>query len=269
MPIVNANDLIRHASKGGYRVPAIAFGDIESVIAIVTAAERLRTPAMLVTGRSGFPVPQFDLVMPSVEAVARASTAPIALWHVEIDDEKALRRALRLGFNGISTRSDDDETLSEIAQGCGAAVVEGEDVELGNDTVANDSKAIDALVRRSGAIGQSSSVTDTCALWCSVEHIVAFNAPELDGAAITDLFAKGIRELGSIPGVRDVKAGEAISDGARYRYCWLIRFASAAVVNFFKHHPAHVAFADRHFRPVAEDRLTTDYVLKSIPDDSE
>ncbi|QGU31791.1 Dabb family protein [Thermochromatium tepidum] len=43
---------------------------------------------------------------------------------------------------------------------------------------------------------------------------------------------------------------------------WLIRFTHEAVIDHYRDHPAHVAFADQHFRPLAPDRLTTDYRLE-------
>jgi fructose-bisphosphate aldolase class II len=41
----------------------------------------------------------------------------------------------------------------------------------------------------------------------------------------------------------------------------MVRFASAAVIDTYRDHPDHQAFADSHFRPVAGDRLTIDYQL--------
>ena len=59
--------------------------------------------------------------------------------------------------------------------------------------------------------------------------------------------------------MREVRTGQAVREDARFRFYWLIRFASHAVVESFKNDPDHVSFADLHFRPVVADRLTTDY----------
>jgi fructose-bisphosphate aldolase class II len=40
---------------------------------------------------------------------------------------------------------------------------------------------------------------------------------------------------------------------------WLIRFAAPEVIESYKQHPTHVAFADHLFRPAAADRLTSDF----------
>ena len=71
--------------------------------------------------------------------------------------------------------------------------------------------------------------------------------------------AAGRRELGAIPGVRRVFAGRALKDGAKYRYCWLVRFTHPKVVDSYREHPAHAAFADTRFRPQAAGRITVDY----------
>ena len=39
----------------------------------------------------------------------------------------------------------------------------------------------------------------------------------------------------------------------------LVRFSDQAVVDSYKNHPAHVDYADTHFRPVAGDRITIDF----------
>ena len=65
--------------------------------------------------------------------------------------------------------------------------------------------------------------------------------------------------LGAIPGVCEVVTGEAVTADAAYGYTWLVRFCHPAVIDSYRDHPAHVAFADQRFRCVAGDRLAIDY----------
>jgi len=51
----------------------------------------------------------------------------------------------------------------------------------------------------------------------------------------------------------------AIHHDAMYRYTWLIRFCHSAVIESYRIHPKHVAFADTLFRPVAGERISIDY----------
>ena len=91
--------------------------------------------------------------------------------------------------------------------------------------------------------------------------MVVYNTSNLDDAHLRALMADGQRVLATIPGVREVAVGSVADESARYRHCWLIRFAAPEVIESYKRHPAHVAFADRLFRPVAADRLSADFHL--------
>ena len=73
------------------------------------------------------------------------------------------------------------------------------------------------------------------------------------------MLRKGKEKLSAIPGVINVQIGKAVGEQGTYRYCWLIRFASAQVIENYKVHPAHVEYADTYFRPIAADRVTNDY----------
>lgn len=119
-----------------------------------------------------------------------------------------------------------------------------------------------------GSAGRAAEVLTQCRPWLNVEHVVIYNAPDLDGKKLRALMIEGQRQLSAIPGVRQVQVGSVAGKSPRYRHCWLIRFASAAVIDSYKQHTAHVAFAERLFRPVAADRLTADYVMASVEPDA-
>jgi len=65
--------------------------------------------------------------------------------------------------------------------------------------------------------------------------------------------------LSAIPGVREVVTGKAVQENAKYRYTWLVRFCHLAVIDSYRGHPNHVAFADKLFRPVAGERISIDF----------
>ncbi len=85
-----------------------------------------------------------------------------------------------------------------------------------------------------GSAGRAAEVLACCPNWLNVEHVVVYNAPQVDEARLRAVMKEGQRALSAVPGVREV-------------------------IESYKHHPAHVAFADHLFRPIAADRLTTDY----------
>jgi fructose-bisphosphate aldolase class II len=114
-------------------------------------------------------------------------------------------------------------------------------------------------MRRWGAAGRASEVLSYCRSWLPVEHLIIYNTGGIDKAGAEAMIAEGRRVLSAIPGVREVFTGEALQDDARYRYTWLVRFCHPAVIDSYRKHPDHVAFADKLFRPVAGERISIDY----------
>ncbi|MEJ2388561.1 MAG: ketose-bisphosphate aldolase [Chromatiaceae bacterium] len=116
-------------------------------------------------------------------------------------------------------------------------------------------------IRLWGSENRAEELLAACEPWLPVEHLITYNLAE--GADITAMMAEGRRVLGAIPGVREVVTGEAVAEGAAYRYCWNVRFCHPAVIDSYRDHPHHLRFADTVFRPAAADRLSIDFrVLK-------
>lgn len=109
--------------------------------------------------------------------------------------------------------------------------------------------------------GRAAEVLMQCGAWQSVEHVIVYNTGTDDPLVIEDMLRKGMQQLNTIPGVMNVEAGKAVADGGSYRYCWLIRFANADVIDSYKNHPVHVEYANNFFRPIAAERVTNDYEM--------
>jgi fructose-bisphosphate aldolase class II len=109
--------------------------------------------------------------------------------------------------------------------------------------------------------GRAAEVLVQCSTWNNVEHVIVYNSNESDPSVIQIMLRKGKEQLSSIPGVLDVRIGRATDEKSKYRYCWLIRFAHESVIESYKTHPVHVAYADSYFRPIAADRVTNDYEI--------
>lgn len=112
-----------------------------------------------------------------------------------------------------------------------------------------------------GAGGRAAEVLERCTPWKPVEHLIIFNVQGIDDETATRMMAGGRHILSALPGVREVLTGQAVKVDAKYRYTWLIRFCHPAVIESYRIHPAHIAFADKQFRPVAGDRISIDYIL--------
>ncbi len=110
-----------------------------------------------------------------------------------------------------------------------------------------------------GSAGRAADVLAAATPWRPVEHLIIYNVDGLDDDGTKAMMARGREVLGAIPGVRAVFTGEAVKPEASYRYTWLVRFCHPAVIDSYREHPDHVAFADEHFRPVAGERISIDY----------
>ena len=121
------------------------------------------------------------------------------------------------------------------------------------------SRETERCMRLWGSAGRAAEVLAQCSPWLPVEHLIIYNVKGLDEDGVTDMMARGRSILSKIPGVREVATGRAIKQDAAYRYTWLVQFCHPAVIDSYRDHPDHVAFADQLFRPVAGERISIDY----------
>lgn len=120
-------------------------------------------------------------------------------------------------------------------------------------------RTVEHCLQNCGSEGRATDVLAHCAAWTPVEHLIIYNVSGISEHAAETMMAEGRRVLGGIPGVRKIVTGAAVKENAAYRYCWLITFVHPAVIDSYREHPAHVAFADELFRPVAAERISIDY----------
>ena len=110
-----------------------------------------------------------------------------------------------------------------------------------------------------GSARRAREVIACCEAWSPVEHLIIYNVKGITDDQTTEMIQKGKSVLSTIPGVLEVVTGQAVPTEAAYRYAWLIRFCHRAVIESYRNHPLHVAFADSLFRPVAGERISIDY----------
>ena len=120
---------------------------------------------------------------------------------------------------------------------------------------------VERCIRLWGGEGRADEVLAAAEPWLPVEHIILYNVEGLDEAGVEAMMAEGRRVLSAIPGVLAVDTGRAVKEDADYRYCWRVRFCHPAVIDSYRDHPDHVAFADERFRPYAGGRVSIDYRL--------
>ncbi len=109
-----------------------------------------------------------------------------------------------------------------------------------------------------GSAGQADEVLAVSEAWQPVHHVIIFNT-DADDAQVAHVLSEGQKILSRIPGVRRVVTGNAVQENEKYKFTWLIEFVHESVIDSYRDHPDHVAFADKLFRPIAGDRLSIDY----------
>jgi hypothetical protein len=280
MPIVDLTDFLRYARATGTTVPGVAVNGLTNSLAAIATAEALASPVVVSATPQSFADVGIDSAMAAVERFATRASVAIPLQLAGVRAEQELVAGIRLGFCGVSLAADVSSAmraeLTAVAGACGIAVW-SDDADRGDPdpgaangveclSLIDDTADLEAHIRRLGTDGRSREFVAECRAWTPVEHVVEFNAEDLTESQVVKLLDLGTRLLGSIPGVRDVRTGRAAAENARYRYGWFMRFAAPAVIESFNKHPVHVAFADGHFRPIAKDRLTTNYVMRAGPE---
>ena len=117
----------------------------------------------------------------------------------------------------------------------------------------------EACMRLGRSEGRGAALLAHCTPWSPVEHLIIYNVTDSSEQLVEAMLSEGRKALATIPGVREVITARAVKNDAKYLYTWLIRFCHPAVIDSYREHPVHVAFADRLFRPIARDRISIDY----------
>jgi hypothetical protein len=273
MPLVHVTDLLDHARDSGYRAAAFGLASLDAIFPVIEAAERSASPVVLVfdadNGRRLAPA------LAAAVSAARSASVPVVIEARSAPDAETVVRAIRAGANSVmifpaaGVAQERIDALTALARDCGIPLF------ISNDPVAPDrcrhycrlpvdhmnvGAVAERILAESGGNGHGVQALSVCRPWREVEHLIVYNASDDNEVGLVDrMMDEGCAVLGAIPGVRRVFTGRALRNDARYRYCWLVRFASPAVIASYRDHPDHVAFADGQFRPLAADRLSIDF----------
>lgn len=129
--------------------------------------------------------------------------------------------------------------------------------------VNNIQDAIRAEVERCmvtwGSAGRADAVLAVSKAWQPVHHVIVFNVENTRENDAQKMMQEGEKILSKIPGVRHVYTGKAVQEAAKFKFTWLVEFVHEKVIESYRDHPDHVAFADNHFRPIAGERISIDF----------
>jgi fructose-bisphosphate aldolase, class II len=124
---------------------------------------------------------------------------------------------------------------------------------------------VERCLRLWGSAGRAAEVLVQCRAWEPVEHVIVYNVEGATDEQVEAMMARGRGVLAAIPGVRRVFTGWALPEKARFRCCWLVEFAHPKVIESYRDHPDHVAFANQFFRPIAAERISIDFAAGESP----
>lgn len=119
---------------------------------------------------------------------------------------------------------------------------------------------IKLYMRLWGSAGRAAEVLIQCRPWQPVEHVIIYNAEGVNTQQVEAMIAQGRACLSAIPGVRRVFAGWATAEPAQYRFCWLVQFVHAKVIESFHIHPEYRDFTNQYFQPTTHDKISISFV---------
>lgn len=204
------------------------------------------------------------LDFPRLKQIHQAINIPLVIHGGTGLDEDQFRRLTALGVAKINYFTGLSDVAAQTMRDRMKSEREGSFTDLKQGVKEAISKEVERCLRLWGSAGRAAEVLAQCEPWTPVEHLIIYNVEQLNHRGVNDMMAEGRRVLSGIPGVRDVFTGESIKEGAKYRFCWLVRFAHKDVIDSYRDHPDHVAFANSLFRLYAADRISIDYQDNSM-----
>jgi hypothetical protein len=284
MAILNLSELIHQATEQGYQLPAIHVQSLSVLKGVVAWAKQYDVPFLVTV--DGAQV-ENGLIL-SIEEVLKQEAVASAIVARRISNHNQAIKAIRYGCQGLflNTACNEQDVIANTAKDCG--ILSASDTSLASDfLIIDEAVELSALLQQAASLAtwqefdtmisdavvsvlskmieqinaQGMAAKANCKKYAPVEHLIIYNS-SADEAQTKQAIETGIEVLDNIAGVRATWSGEAVTENAKYRWCWLIRFTNESVISSYRDNPNHVAYADEYFRPIAGDRISIDYALK-------
>ena len=193
--LVNLNDVLPSAQKGGYAVGLFNTIDTDMLQAAIQAAEELKSPIIIGTAEVLLPYGELSLIAPSVINAAKNASVPVVVHYDHgLTFEKCLE-ALKLGFSSVmfdASVLDYQENIRQtreivkIAHALGATV-EGEIGHVGNaDKSSTDDVYTSSEMAKSYI---AATKVDACAVAFGTAHGAYLKKPKLDFERLKEIRA--------------------------------------------------------------------------------
>jgi len=148
MPIATGIDILRKAHEGNYAVGAFNFNNMETLQAILEAAEELHAPVIVETSEGAIHYAGADMLFQMVDVLARKSAVPVVIHLDHGKDFNVIMAALRAGYTSIMIDASSlpfeenirqTKRIVEIAHAMGVSV----EAELGTLKGIEDNVSVD------------------------------------------------------------------------------------------------------------------------------
>ena len=185
--LVNLNDVLKDAQKGGYAVGLFNTTDSDMLEGVIAAAEELRAPVIIGTAEVLLPYGELTLIAPSVIAAAKRATVPVVVHYDHGLTFDRCIEALQLGFSSImfdGSAGDSEKNLADtreivkIAHSMGVSV-EGEIGHVGNADSCENAEDMYTTPEEAEAFIKATGV-DALAIAIGTAHGAYKNKPCLD-----------------------------------------------------------------------------------------
>jgi len=99
--LVNAKNLLKKASAGRYAVGAFNVYNIETIKAVLSAAEKAKSPVILQTSSSAISYASLAVLAETMKIAARSSRVPVVLHLDHGRDIRLIKKCLKAGYNSV------------------------------------------------------------------------------------------------------------------------------------------------------------------------
>ena len=250
MPLVTTKQMLLDAQKGNYAVGAFNVENMEMVMAVMEAAEELKSPVIMQTTQSTVKYAGLDFFLANVKAAAERASVPVAMHLDHGSSFELAMQAYRTGYTSIMIDGshgsfEENITVSKaVADACtpSGIPVEAElgkvggkedDLDGGDDNPYTDPDQAVEFVKRTGITSLAVAI--------GTAHGVYKGEPKLDLDRLSE-----IREVVDIPlvlhgtsGVPDETVTECVNRGiCKVNYATDLRIAfTKGVSEVFSENP--------------------------------
>ncbi len=115
--LVHIKEIIKKAEAGKYAVGAFNVNNLEIVLAVISAAEKMKSPAIIQTTEGAIKYAGLEELVALVKAAAKEAKVPVALHLDHGHDFDLIKKAINLGYSSVMIDASDkpfDENIKQV-----------------------------------------------------------------------------------------------------------------------------------------------------------